>query len=300
MILEVNMEKNQKEKINEFINRYQTEDKLISRIPDPRFSYLGEDVLKKALAAILSGKNLLLVGEKSTGKNVLCENLAQIFQRPLWNVSFHINMDSSILIGTDTLEEGNVVFRPGPIFQAAKYGGFAILDEINMAKNEAIAVLHASLDYRRIIDVPGYENINLHPATRFIATMNYGYQGTRDLNEALLSRFVVIEMPEITEENLKKLIKNQYPQMKDPYIDQLTLLFFDLKTKAEAGEISSSGVDLRGIFDGIDLTSQGISLNEALDMSLVNKVFDDFEKDLINDTIRARFNENIGSDHIFI
>lgn len=52
------------------------------------------------------------------------------------------------------------------------------MDEINMAKSEAMAVLHATLDFRRTIDIPGYERIELHPATRFIATMNYGYSGT--------------------------------------------------------------------------------------------------------------------------
>lgn len=33
-------------------------------------------------------------------------------------------------------------------------GGFGVLDEVNMAKNEALAVLHAALDFRRILDVP--------------------------------------------------------------------------------------------------------------------------------------------------
>ena len=31
----------------------------------------------------------------------------------------------------------------------ARYCGFGVLDEINMAKNEALAVLHATLDFRR-------------------------------------------------------------------------------------------------------------------------------------------------------
>ena len=59
------------------------------------------------------------------------------------------------------------------MYTAAKTGGFAVLDEINMAKSEAMAVLHATLDFRRTIDVPGYDRLSLHPATRFIATMNY-------------------------------------------------------------------------------------------------------------------------------
>lgn len=77
-----------------------------------------------------------------------------------------------------------------------------------MAKSEAMAVLHATLDFRRMIDVPGYERMELHPATRFIATMNYGYAGTKELNEALVSRFVVIQMPMISKESLIKLIKS--------------------------------------------------------------------------------------------
>ena len=72
-----------------------------------------------------------------------------------------------------------------------------------------MAVLHATLDFRRTIDVPGYERIELHPATRFIATMNYGYSGTKELNEALVSRFAVIQMPMIAKERPDKTDKKE-------------------------------------------------------------------------------------------
>ena len=65
-----------------------------------------------------------------------------------------------------------MTFRPGPVYLCAQHGGFGILDEINMAKNDAVSVLHAAHDYRRIIDVPGYDKIPLHPAARMIGTMN--------------------------------------------------------------------------------------------------------------------------------
>ena len=39
-----------------------------------------------------------------------------------------------------------------------------------------------------------------------IATMNYGYAGTKELNEALTSRFSCLQMPAITGKNLEKLI----------------------------------------------------------------------------------------------
>ena len=150
---------------------------LRPRIPVSAFTYYGKDVWEQALAALLCGENLLLAGGKATGKNVLAENLSAAFGRPAWDISFHVNMDASSLIGMDTFEGGAVKFRPGPVYRCAQCGGFGVLDEINMAKNEALAVLHAVLDFRRAIDVPGYERIPLAEETRFIATMSYGYAG---------------------------------------------------------------------------------------------------------------------------
>ena len=174
--------------ILEYRKTYSTPPELRNRVPQPQYRYYGKEVWEAAIAAILCGENLLLAGSKATGKNVLAENLAQVFARPSWNVSFHVNIDAASLIGTDTFENGQVTFRPGPVYLCARYGGFGILDEINMAKNEALAVLHAALDFRRSIDVPGYDRVDVDPAARFIGTMNYGYAGTRELNEALTSR----------------------------------------------------------------------------------------------------------------
>ena len=163
------------------------------RVPRPRFLYYGKEVWEGAAAALLCGEHLLLAGPKATGKNVLAENLAAAFGRPAWDVSMYVNVDAAALIGADTLQDGQVAFREGPVCQCARLGGFGVLDEVNMAKNEALAVLHATLDFRRVIDVPGYQRIPLDPAARFIGTMNYGYAGTRELNEALVSRFVVLD-----------------------------------------------------------------------------------------------------------
>ncbi len=286
-------------KIDEFIKNYDLDEKYKNRIPDPHFFYSGDEILREAISAVLAGKNILLVGDKSTGKNVLAENLAYIFKRPLWNLSFHINIDSSVLIGDDTLKNGNVLFREGPITKAASCGGFVVLDEINMAKNEAMAVLHSILDYRRIIDIPGYDIIKLHPATRFIATMNYGYEGTRELNEALLSRFVIIKMPLISRERLVELIKKEYPKMKDEYVGNIAFFFYDLKLKAESGEISRTAPDLRGIFDAIDLVREDLSLTSALDLTIANKLFDSYEEEILKDLIKTRFKENLYFKDIF-
>lgn len=285
--------KNLYNEIEDFKNKYPIDKDLEDRIPNPKFLYMGNTILEEAIAAILAGKNILLVGDKSTGKNVLAENLAYLFARPMWNISFHVSVDASSLVGDDTLKSGEVIFREGPISLASRYGGFAVLDEINMAKNEAMAVLHSVLDYRRRIDIPGYKLIEVHPATRFIATMNYGYEGTRDLNEALLSRFAIIKMPRIADSDLKYLIKTHYQKLSDDFLTNLINFFKDLKDKAESHEISNSAPDLRGIFDCLDLVKEGLEFKEAMRLCLVNKIFDEYEASLIEDLLKARFPDNI-------
>ena len=165
----------------------------------------------------------------------------------------------------DTFVDGAVTFRPGPVYRCAQCGGFGVLDEINMAKNEALAVLHAVLDFRRAIDVPGYERIPLAEETRFIATMNYGYAGTRELNEALTSRFAVIQM----------------------------------QKKCDSAEISTKALDLRGMLDALRLMRRGVAAGPALDMGITNKAFDSYEQGLIRDVIAARIPASLTAEKLF-
>ena len=270
------------------------------RIPSPKFRYYGREIWQLAITAILSGENILLVGPKATGKNVLAENLSAVFGRPQWDVSFYLNTDASSLIGTDTFRNGEVSFRKGPIYACAEAGGFGVLDEINMAKNESLAVLHATLDFRRIIDVPGYSRIQLDPATRFIATMNYGYAGTRELNEALASRFMVINMPVISGADLEKLLLQQYPTLKPEYASQLAALFEEIRRKCENSEISTKALDLRGLLATVNLVGNGLALRDALNIAIINKSFDDFERTLVDDIVSTRIDGALKKDDIFL
>ena len=288
------------DEIKVFRQRYPVEDAYVSRVPVPEQFYYGKEVWEQAITALLCGENILLVGHKATGKNIFAENLAGVFGRPRWDVSFHVNMDAASLIGMDTFRNGEVTFRPGPVYTAAQAGGFTVLDEINMAKSEAMAVLHATLDFRRTIDVPGYERIQLHPATRFIATMNYGYSGTKELNEALVSRFAVIQMPMISQESLIKLIQNHYPSIRQDAAGELAAVFLDLQKKCENAEISSKALDLRGLLGAIALMEKGLEVHTALDMGITNKSFDPYEQTLIQDTIRARISRKAEKKDIFM
>lgn len=275
-------------RVEEFKNTYPVEEQAKSRVTRPSMAFYGTEILNRAVTALLEGENLLLCGDKATGKNVLAENLAWIFGRPIYDISFHVNTDSSSLIGTDTFVDNEVKLREGPVYQCARWGGFGILDEINMAKSDAVSVLHQVLDFRRILDVPGYDRISLHPAARFIATMNYGYAGTKELNEALVSRFMVIHMPSLTMERMYQILENLFPGIRREAREQFAGLFLDLQLKAQNGEISTKAVDMRGLIGALRLVRGGLTPREAIDMGITNKTFDTFERELIGDLVMTR------------
>lgn len=283
------MKEDLKIRLEQFKRQYPVDAAVQSRVVKPPVEFIGDEILEMAVSALLQGENLLLCGGKATGKNILSDNLAWMFARPVYNVSFHVNTDSSTLIGTDTFVGGEVRLRNGPVAQAAQCGGFCILDEINMAKNEAVSVLHSVLDYRRLIDVPGYACIPIHPAARFIATMNYGYAGTRELNEALVSRFTVIRMPTLPEDQLHRLLKANVPGVADEHIDLCIGLFMDLNEKAINGEISTHPVDLRGTIAALRLMKDGMPPKDAVTLNITNKCFDEYEYQLVQDVVMTRF-----------
>lgn len=263
------------------------------------FVYEGRAVIEGALAALLAGEHLLLVGPKATGKNMLAANLAAVFGRPVWNVSFHVQMDAEGLLGTDTLRDGRVVFRPGPIVECAEAGGFAVLDEINMARNEALAVLHSLLDDRGMVEVPGHGVAELQRSARVIGTMNHGYAGTRELNEALASRFVVLRMPELTETALLSLLAKGCPELSQNGRNVLCKLFLALAEKHAQGEISSRAVDLRGLRSAVRMMQFGVTPWQAIAMGMIDKCMEEEEREIAFDVVRLFVGEGDSADGFF-
>lgn len=279
--------------LEHFRKFYKVDEDVINRVSEPVVFFYGRKIWEEAIYALLNSQNLLLVGNKATGKNILSDNLSYAFGRPKWTASFHNYIDENDLIGVDTYKNNEVVFRNGIITECAIHGGFGILDEINMAKNDAISVLYSALDYRRVIDVSGYDKIDLHEATRFIATINYGYVGTKELNEALVSRFAVIRMPKLNKETVIEILSSQFGKIDDEILGIFAKVFIDLQEKAENGEISSRAVDLRGIIDSIRLIDRGMKPLDALQISIANKIFDDYERKIVEDVFRLRVDEDL-------
>ena len=127
-------------RLEQFRKKYVADEAVRSRIAEPPVKFIGDEIMELAVAALLQGENVLLSGGKATGKNILADNLAWLFARPVYTVSFHVNTDSSTLIGTDTFTGGEVRLRRGPVAQAAEEGAEPIPeDELASLKKQVKA-----------------------------------------------------------------------------------------------------------------------------------------------------------------
>lgn len=95
-------------------------------------------------------------------------------------------------------------------------------------------------------------------------------------------------MPAQTEETLGFIFKEMFPDAKEKAVEQFVGLFLDLQLKALNSEISTKALDLRGLLAAMRIIKVGLSPALAVQMGVVNKTFDIFEKEIVEDVVRTR------------
>lgn len=100
-------------------------------------------------------------------------------------------------------------------------------------------------------------------------------------------------MPNITRENLDQLLADTFPSLKEKYRKAFIDMFISLQLKSENNEISTKSVDLRGLISAIDTMKVGLNPYNAILMGIANKSFDEFEREIVIDTIKSKIPQNI-------
>ena len=91
----------------------------------------------------------------------------------------------------------------------------------------------------------------------------------------------------------------QYPDLKDEYAEQFCTLFGEIRAKCESGEISTKALDLRGLIAAVKLIRNGLTAGQALEMGIVNKSTDDFERQIVADIVAVRISASLGAADVF-
>ena len=153
-------------------------------------------------------------GLSGNGKTTMVEQVCAKAKREAIRVNISVETDEDDLIGGNTLVDGNVVYREGPVLTAMKRGAVLILDELDRGSNKLMC-LQAILEGKPYFNKKTGEVITPASGFNIIATANTKGRGSDDgkfisaqiLDEAFLERFAVtIEQQYPTESQEKKIV----------------------------------------------------------------------------------------------
>ena len=193
-----------------------------------------------------------VVGPTGNGKSTMIEQICAKNKRGLIRVNLNMMSDEDQLIGTKTLQNGNIEIVEGPVLIAMRTGSILLVDEIDAGSANTLLCLQPILEGK-----PYYFKLNneiIYPQSGFniIATANTKgkgsddgrYIGTNVLNEAFLERFAVT-------------FEQEYPNAKTELkIIQKLMESFDCLNEVFASNLVRWAEAVRRTFDdgGVDET----------------------------------------------
>lgn len=170
----------------------------------------------KDLATIIHSRHfypVFITGLSGNGKTTMVEQACAALKREAVRVNISIETDEDDLIGGNTLVNGNIVYREGPVFLAMKRGAILILDECDRGSNKMMC-LQAILEGKPYFNKKTGETIHPAPGFNIIATANTKGQGSDEgkymsaqiLDDAFLERFAITVEQEYPSSKVEKKI----------------------------------------------------------------------------------------------
>ncbi len=184
---------------------------------DPNFVPFGNYVDLECIIKSSIFYPAYISGPTGNGKSTMVEQICAKHKRPLIRVNLNMMTDEEQLIGSKTLEDGNVRIVEGPVLIAMRTGTTLLLDEIDAGSANTLLCLQPILEGKpyyfklkneMIIPAEGF-NILATANTKGKGSDDGRYIGTNVLNEAFLERFAVTFNQEYPNAKVEvKIIKN--------------------------------------------------------------------------------------------
>ncbi|HEU5149770.1 MAG TPA: AAA family ATPase [Iamia sp.] len=145
----------------------------------------ADEVLDALVVALAVGGHVLLEGVPGTAKTLVADAFARALGARFRRVQFTPDMLPSDLTGTMTMRDGELAFRPGPVFT-----NVLLADEVNRTPPKTQSALLEAMGEGQVT-VDGTSRRLADPFL-VVATQNpIEYEGTYPLPEAQLDRFLV-------------------------------------------------------------------------------------------------------------
>ena len=156
---------------------------------------------------------VFITGLSGNGKTTMVEQVCAELKREVLRVNISIETDEDDLIGGNTLIDGNVVYREGPVLMAMKRGAILLIDECDRGSNKLMC-LQAIMEGKPYMNKKTGEVVHPAPGFNIVATANTKGKGTDDgrfiaaqmIDEAFLERFAITVEQEYPDVRVEKKI----------------------------------------------------------------------------------------------
>jgi nitric oxide reductase NorQ protein len=218
---------------------------------------------------------VLIIGPKGTGKTTLVRKFASHMKKELLSVNFSLRTRESHLIGTKTLEKGEVSFVEGMLVKSMRDGKMLYLDEVNAAEADVLLRLDEALDDRRQLVLKEAEGQIVNAAADWfvIATINpLSHVGTKELPPQLLSRFPFRLKLDYPPEDIELQIINQHTPLENSKVDDIKRSIKLAKSLREAAALEELyySPSLRETIAFAKLINKGLASKQAAEIVYAN------------------------------
>ena len=184
---------------------------------------------------------VFVTGLSGNGKTLMVEQVCATLGRECIRVNISIETDESDLIGSNTLVDGNVVYRDGPVITAMKRGAILLIDEVDRGSNKLMC-MQGIMEGKPYFNKKSGEYIHPAPGFNVVATANTKGRGSEEgrylsqiLDDAFLERFPITVEQDYPDAKVElKILK---PLLGDNEFAELLIKWADVirKTYAEGG-----------------------------------------------------------------
>lgn len=175
--------------------------------------------------------NFMLQGEAGTGKSTAAAKIAQITGLPWRTFSCSAGteeMDLLKKIVPNPSPEGRAnIYVDSEIVETFRNGGIIEIQEVNLIQREGVInILNRGLDDFGVLRLAEGTYIHRHPDCVVIFTMNPDYEGTKPVNQSLLSRCQqIIEFNLPDKKKMVERVAMEHPLDKDLLNEMAESLF---------------------------------------------------------------------------
>ncbi len=191
-------------------------------VPKINEAYSFSEQINDIILDMVENKPVLLTGHTGCGKTSQIEQVASRINQSVVRSNMNGQTTVGDFVGMWTVKSGETIWVDGVLPRAMKEGQWLVIDEIDCADPQILAVLNAVLEKNGVLTLKekGFEVVRPHENFRIFATANTVgcmaifrslYQGTNIMNEAFLDRFRVYHVDYMSKSDEVEVLMKSVP-----------------------------------------------------------------------------------------